>query len=160
MHGMNIRQSPIELESTPYNLTSIGPDADPVAIGTYHFNNKLYAAIGQKSGQFYVVEIPNGNVKIIKKVGPGAPMGGSAPFNMAIDEKNMIAIYSILGPNQIDVWSNQLGHNLYPKYYEIMGDGTKICDSGSIHAIDLKTGYTRWQWINPYGKRGEVCNDK
>ena len=31
-----------------------------------------------------------------------------------------------------------------------MADGTIISDSGSIHAIDLNTGYTIWQWINPY----------
>ena len=63
---------------------------------------------------------------------------------MAVDEKNLIAIYSFRGYE-------------LPTYRYKLADGTVICDAGSIHAIDLKTGYTIWQWINPYGNIGKHC---
>eukprot|EP01084_Bolivina_argentea_P245557 411104_1 len=126
----------------------LGPDADAVAIATYHYNGQAYAAVGQKSGQFYVVEIPSGVVKISKKVGPWGIPGGANPFTMAVDEKNMIAIYTFRG-NAGEI-----------TYRYKMADGTTVCDLGSVHAIDLLTGYTIWQWIHPYGKIGDIsCNN-
>eukprot|EP01084_Bolivina_argentea_P030389 56327_1 len=128
-----------------------GPDADPAAVASYHFNNELYVAVAQKSGQFYIVSIPNGELKVSKKIGPWSTNGGLAPFSMAVDENNLIAIVSFRGPGWTMVTS--------PWYRYKMADGTIICDAGSIHAIDLTTGYTMWQWINPYAKMGiNECN--
>ena len=50
----------------------------------------------------------------------------------------MIAIYTFRGAE-------------YPVYKYKLADGTLVCDSGSTHAIDLKTGYTIWQMVHPYG---------
>eukprot|EP01084_Bolivina_argentea_P129251 228299_1 len=136
------------------DMTSFGPDADLVAIATYHDDSgQAYVAAGQKSGQFYVMEIPSGNVKIMKKVGPWSTSGGTNPFSMAVDEENMIAIYSIVGQKGFEYSSNDI-----IKYSYKMGDGTVVCDAGAVHAIDLNTGYTIWQWINPYAKLNEECN--
>eukprot|EP01084_Bolivina_argentea_P092793 166924_1 len=130
-----------------------GPDADAAAIATYHSNDgKMYVAVGQKSGQFYVIEIPNGNVKVIKKVGPWSQIGGSSGFSLAVDEQNMIAVYTIRGARKL--YDVEIGY----KYR--MADGTVLCDgSGSVYFIDLNTGYTKWEWISPYSQTNELCND-
>merc|ERR1712232_1273445 len=47
-----------------------------------------------------------------------------------------------------------------PAYKYELADGTVICDGGSVHAIDLRTGYTLWQWKNPYSITEEDgCDD-
>eukprot|EP01083_Nonionella_stella_P298178 1012353_1 len=89
----------------------------------------------------------------MKKVGPWSTSGGTNPFSMAVDEENMIAIYSIVGQKGFEYSSNDI-----IKYSYKMGDGTVVCDAGAVHAIDLNTGYTIWQWINPYEKLNEECN--
>ena len=38
------------------------------------------------------------------------------------------------------------------RYRYRMADGVRICETGSIHAINLTTGYTVWQIVNPYGR--------
>eukprot|EP01084_Bolivina_argentea_P223996 378867_1 len=137
---------------TYLDWSATGPDIDAVAIATYHdHDGKPYAAVGQKSGQFYVVDIETGDVRIIKKVGPWITDGGSSPFSMAVDEKHMIAIYSIVGTS---TFQTRAGFS----YKETMGDGTVVCGAGSVHAINLTTGHTIWQWINPYGKIDNLCN--
>eukprot|EP01084_Bolivina_argentea_P093564 168266_1 len=77
-------------------------------------------------------------------------MGGIHPFSMAIDEENMIGIITIRGASQ-------------PTYKYKMGNGIIVCDGGSVHAIDLHTGHTIWQWINPYSRIENginiQCND-
>eukprot|EP01084_Bolivina_argentea_P139653 245667_1 len=125
-----------------------GPDADPAGIALYHDHNGIaYAAISSKSGYFYIIEIPSGNVKVSKKVGPYSFYGGGDPFSIAVDEENMIAIYSIKGTD-------------FPIYRYEMADGTIVCDMATVHAINLTNGYTIWQWINPWGKIGiQMCND-
>merc|ERR1712228_183236 len=66
---------------------------------------------------------------------------------MAVDEDNMIAIYSLRGYET-------------PTYKYELADGTVVCDAGSIHAIDLMTGYTLWQWKNPYGLEDPNYEDR
>eukprot|EP01084_Bolivina_argentea_P030390 56328_1 len=136
-----------EIEEIPECTSAFnGPDADSVAVASYYFDSEPYVAVGQKSGQFYIVKVSNGELKVSKKVGPYGIMGGLAPFSMAVDEENLIAITSYRGTQS-------------PVYRYKMADDTIVCDIGSIHAIDLQTGYTMWQWINPYGKIGEIeCN--
>eukprot|EP01084_Bolivina_argentea_P267835 454766_1 len=132
---------------------ALGPDIDVVGVATYHDGEGIaYAAIAQKSGQFYVIELESGEIKISKKVGPWSPIGGAAPdFGVTVDEKNMVAIYGIIG------WPT----NRVPgvSYLEILGDGTVICQTGSIHAINLTTGYTIWSWIHPFAKLNEECTN-
>ena len=68
---------------------------------------------------------------------------------MAVDTTNLISIATItggLGPS-----------DRYP--YKI-GDNSIICDTGTIHAIDLKTGYTMWQFVNPYGLPNNCSEDR
>eukprot|EP01084_Bolivina_argentea_P139652 245665_1 len=139
----------ISFDTEPYCPKVPGRDTDAVAIATYHHNNIAYAALGDKSGRFYIIEIESGNVKVSKKVGPWAILGGISPFSMAIDEENMIAMATIRG-------------NSDPTYKYKMGNGTIVCDGGSVHAIDLHTGHTIWQWINPYSRiedENMQCND-
>eukprot|EP01084_Bolivina_argentea_P111878 199558_1 len=138
----------------PTDFTAMQPNIDAAAIATYHDSNgQAYAAVAQKSGQFYIVEIPSGEVKVIKKVGPWSSIGGLAPFNMAVDEQNMIGIVSIIGTSG-EV--NDFMPGIYYRYK--MADNTTICGFGSVHVIDLNTGYTVWQWINPYSVYSS-CND-
>ena len=130
----------------------VGPDADNVAVAVYHdklHNNKPYVAVGSKSGQFYTIEIPSGEVKIVKKIGPWSESGGTSPFSMAVDEDNLIGIYTFRG---VEEFSRNYRYKL--------ADGTAVCNSGSIHAINLTTGDTIWQSVNPFGMVGdETCDN-
>eukprot|EP01084_Bolivina_argentea_P315914 547478_1 len=127
-------------ERCPHKST-LGPDADLTAIALYRDKHELYAACISKGGVFMVASIPNGEVKVVKKVGPSWNNGGGL-YSMAVDQKSMIAIASITGGQRV-------------RYKD--ANGRYICHSGSIHAIDLKTGYTIWQSINPYGLFDESC---
>merc|ERR1712125_66586 len=75
----------------------VGPDADHVAVALYNHGGESYVALAGKDGMFHVIAVPSGEVKIAKKVGPSKESGGTSPFNMAVDEENMIAIYEMRG---------------------------------------------------------------
>eukprot|EP01084_Bolivina_argentea_P061367 112139_1 len=140
-------QNVINNISDPYCMKVIGPDVDLAAVAAYKhpITSKLYTAVVQKSGHFYVFEIPSGNVMISKKI----CLWGGGQWSIAVDEINMIAIVTITGKT-----SNILSYK-----YELM-DGTIICgDTGTTHAIDLNTGYTIWQIANPWGTFNDKCND-
>eukprot|EP01084_Bolivina_argentea_P147313 257771_1 len=126
-----------------------GPDSDLVAIATYQNpnNRQLYAAAAQKSGHFYVFEIPSGKIVIAKKVGPWSIWGGSQ-WSLAVDPINMIAIVTITG--------GVMGSH---EYRTVLADGTELCNvTGSVHAIDLNNGDTIWQMASPWGVINN-CND-
>eukprot|EP01084_Bolivina_argentea_P167561 290784_1 len=134
--------------STKFN----GPDSDLVAVAAYrnNKNGKLYGAAMQKSGHFYVFNLQSGKAIIAKKVGKWSTNGGGR-WGIAVDSENMIAVTTITGGG---------GDNPIPYRYE-MADGTVVCNrTGSVHAIDLHTGYTIWQIYNPYGTFGyNNCSD-
>eukprot|EP01084_Bolivina_argentea_P294965 507686_1 len=82
------------------------------------------------------------------KVGPWSYNGGNQ-WSVAVDAKNMISIATITG-GRLD--ADQ-------KYRTILGDGTECCDrTGSIHGINLTSGDTIWQIVNPWGTIND-CND-
>eukprot|EP00483_Globobulimina_turgida_P004754 UN04763 len=85
---------------------------------------------------------------ITKKISPWSN-GGGGRWGIAVDTKSMIAIVTITG-----------GIN-YPKPYKYnLMDGTILCNfTGSTHAIDLNTGNTLWQMINPWGTMNNDCSD-
>eukprot|EP01084_Bolivina_argentea_P252116 423110_1 len=128
-----------------------GPDADVSAVATYtnKYDGNIYAVIAPKSGMFYVYSVPKGELKISKKIGPWS-IGGGSQWSIAVDEDNLIAIVSITG----GFWAFEY------QYKQEMADGTIICDTGNIHAIDLTTGDTIYQIVNPYGNIGiDNCHD-
>eukprot|EP01084_Bolivina_argentea_P107936 192927_1 len=143
-------------ELRPPCLVKPGPDGDVSVVVTYvdHKNGQLYAAAAQKTGHFYVFEIPSTKVIIAKKLSPASTWGGGR-YGLAVDEINMIAIVSITG-----------GGYYYrgDAYRYYLADGTLLCSvTGSTHAIDLKTGNTIWQVTTPYGHINEYnsteCNE-
>eukprot|EP01084_Bolivina_argentea_P313409 542748_1 len=128
----------------------VGPDADLAAVATFKNEKRLYGAALQKSGHFYVFDIPSGDVKIAKKIGP-ATYGGGGTWSIAVDEENMIAIASITGgvPD---------GGYYYTQY---LLSGSVICGRvGTVHAIDLHTGNILWQIANPFGLIIDNCNNQ
>eukprot|EP01084_Bolivina_argentea_P132402 233655_1 len=130
---------------SPLNVTGcpafVGLDGDLAAISSYYdYNtNKIYAAGLSKTGMFYVYDIEDEELKISKKVSPWGIVGGGI-WSLAIDQKTMIAVVTITGSNE--------NRNLYR---QTMADGNIICFTGNVHAIDLNTGYTIWQMVDPYG---------
>eukprot|EP01084_Bolivina_argentea_P262643 444218_1 len=149
-----IRNWTYAMNTNAMDFAALGPDIDVNNIATYHdTNGNAFAAISQKSGQFYVMELETGEIKISKKVGAWSTLGGGTPWNLGVDEENMIAIYSIIG-NSADYWPEM---NMYP--WDVLADGTIVCNAGTVHAIDVNTGYTIWSWIHPYGKINSECNN-
>eukprot|EP01084_Bolivina_argentea_P132401 233654_1 len=130
---------------SPINNTNcpsfVGPDGDLSALSSYYdYNtNTTYAAGLSKTGMFYVYDIEDEELKISKKVSPWGIVGGGI-WSLAIDQKTMIAVVTITGSNE--------NRNLYR---QTMADGNIICFTGNVHAIDLNTGYTIWQMVDPYG---------
>ena len=102
-----------------------------------------------------MVEIPSGEVVISKKIGPWSSTGGANSFSLAIDTENMLAITSISGGfSQVD--NTQ-------KYRYWTADNYQVCETGSVHAIDLRTGFTVadcesiWK---KHAENGTVCDDQ
>eukprot|EP01084_Bolivina_argentea_P132399 233652_1 len=127
-----------------------GPDGDLAIVSIYNDSNDpniFYAAAHQKSGMFYVIEIPSGAVLISKKTGKWSTMGGANQFSLSIDEVNRIAITSITGYDDEIYYASQLA------------DNNIVCEAGYVEAIDLNTGYTMYQIMNPYSKIGNQCHD-
>ena len=81
-----------------------------------------------------------------QKIGPWSEGGGTSPFSMAVDEENLVAIYTFRGVE----WT---------RYRYELADGRPVCDSGSVHAINLTTGDTIWQWVSPYAMIGDWTCD-
>eukprot|EP01084_Bolivina_argentea_P158314 275795_1 len=120
------------------SLGNTGPDADLSALAVFRYNDSLYVAASQKPGQFFVFEIPSGKLIISKKFASWTAVGN---FNMAVDEASMIGIVTAHGRGQ---QRYRLNSNMM------------VCDqTGSVHAIDLRTGNTLWQIVNPYGTINE-----
>eukprot|EP01084_Bolivina_argentea_P246898 413109_1 len=129
-----------------------GPDADfsdLAAVATYinPYDKKIYGIASPKSGHLYVFEIPSGKTIIAKKVGIWSTGGGNQ-WGVAVDAENLIVIVSVTG-----------GNGRYD-YRSILADGTEICENtGSVHAISLRTGETIWQMFNPWGTINN-CSDE
>eukprot|EP01084_Bolivina_argentea_P056865 103994_1 len=121
----------------PGCVVNPGPDADVTRIATFKNKNtnKINTVIAGKSGHFYVVEIPSGNILISRKIGPWSTFGGNT-WSLGIDEHNMIAVTTITGGAESG-------------YYLENGDYT--CSTGSVHGIDLNSGNLIYQIVNSYG---------
>eukprot|EP01084_Bolivina_argentea_P292715 503302_1 len=132
------------VDSNPNNVFCpkvIGFDSDLAAVAAYHSNldGEYYAALLDKSGQFYVFQIPSGKLMISKKIGPWSYAGGGQ-WSIAVDPDAMIAILTITGGS-------------LPAYKQVLADGvTTTCwRTGTVHAIDLSNGKLLWQSVNPFG---------
>eukprot|EP01084_Bolivina_argentea_P231004 389684_1 len=125
----------------------IGPDADLSAVSSYvdETTGHIYAAALNKAGMFYTFDLNTKEVKIAKKVGPWSTSGGGL-YSLAIDEKNLIAIATITGGR----FDNLNANPVWNDYRYILADGNIVCKGGIVHAIDLRTGFTKWQFIDPY----------
>ena len=85
-------------------------------------------------------------VKVSKQVAPWGNEGGASPFSLAVDQKNLIAIFTQRGS----------GLDFFPYKYEF-SDGNIGCSAGAVFAIDLKTGYTIWEWVHPWMNLNDDC---
>eukprot|EP01083_Nonionella_stella_P200930 735401_1 len=113
-----------------------GPDADIAAIATYkNSNNELIALTTTKSSQFIVVNIETGKVLISKQT--GLALFPNSIWGTAVDPNKEIAISTFTG--FVD-----------GKY--TLPNGDIVCKTGLAHAIDLKTGKTKWTFVVPYGR--------
>ena len=74
--------------------------------------------------------MPSGEVVVSKSFGPWT---NGANFNMAVDEESGIGILTTRGASMYEV---------NPKF--------RMCSGSSVHAINLLTGQTLWQLVNPY----------
>eukprot|EP01084_Bolivina_argentea_P271900 462778_1 len=123
-------------------INAVGSDSDAIAQAAYIYNNQIYSAFLQKSGMFWVFTIPQGELVIAKKIGKPGNFGGGL-FSLAVDETTMTAIATMTG--------------MYTANRNRMADGQYVCGGGWVEAIDLTTGYTKWQLVNPYSTIGENC---
>eukprot|EP01084_Bolivina_argentea_P098021 176192_1 len=134
--------------SCPFSLNATGTDSDIVAVAAYrnYENGKIYGAGLCKSGIFYVFDIITGDLIISKKIGISSDVGGGE-WSLAVSEKSLIAIATIVG--------GETG----AKYKSILANNKSVCNSGVVHAIDLRTGYTLWQSPNPYAVMNDSCDN-
>eukprot|EP01083_Nonionella_stella_P100504 283575_1 len=124
------------------NVAAIGPGGDVAAQATYTREGIEHAAVLTKSGMFFVFALPSLEVSLATKVGPSGINGGGL-FSLAVDTVHNIAILSITGS--------------VTAYEYTMADGTHVCGTGFVQAIDLETGDTLWQLVNPFGVIGDAC---
>eukprot|EP01084_Bolivina_argentea_P132400 233653_1 len=120
-----------------------GTDGDLSALSSYYDKDtgRIYAAGLSKTGMFYVYDIESAELKISKKVGPWSEIGGGT-WSLAIDTDSMMAFATITGG------AVRSGYKIYR---ETLADGNIVCETGTLHAIDLKTGYTLYQIVDSYG---------
>eukprot|EP01084_Bolivina_argentea_P262655 444243_1 len=134
-----------------------GPDSDIIRTANYIYNDTLHTSAMGKSGMFYSFQINENEDDIIKlhiarKIGPWGFNGGGH-WSLAIDEQSHIGITSISGDEYMTSWAGP-----YKTYRYKMANNIEICDTGSIHAVDLQTGNVIWQLINPWGKINNIQN--
>lgn len=150
LSGVDIYKSVCNLWTGQYDpdlcpdQATLGSDSDLVAIVLYKVDTDPFVAAISKAGMFIIVDIANdGDIKFVKKIGPAGIWGGSL-YSLAADNDAMIAIVSITGYTWPPI-----------RYQDI--NGRYICNAGSIYAIDLRTGQTLWQSVNPYGLFDDQC---
>eukprot|EP01084_Bolivina_argentea_P220439 373589_1 len=137
-----------EIYQSIYNGTAstAGVNGDVNGVAGYYYEEKPYVAISSKNGFFWIIDLKSMDVKVSKEVAPWGNEGGASPFSLAVDEKNLIAIFTQRGS----------GLDFFPYRYNF-SDGNTGCGAGAVFAIDLKTGYTIWEWVHPWMKMNEEC---
>ena len=123
-----------------------GINGDVNGVAGYEHEGVHYAAVSSKNGYFWIIDLDAMQLKVSKSVSGWSNEGGASPFSLAVDSEHMIAVFTARGA----------GTDFFPYRYTF-SDGAIGCTGGAVYAIDLLTGYTLWEWEQPYMLWDDEC---
>ena len=123
-----------------------GINGDVNGVAGYEHQGKYYAAVSSKNGYFWIIDLDAMELRVSKRVTGWSNEGGASPFSLAVDNQHMIAVYTARGA----------GSDYFPYRYTF-SDGSIGCTGGAVYAVDLLTGYTLWEWAQPYMLFDDEC---
>lgn len=86
-----------------------------------------------------------------RDIGPGSTLGGGHWGIAYNDKTNLIYAMNTGAATR----AREGGAPISISY--LLADNERICGAGSISAVDVGTGETKWQWHTPYAQRGPTC---
>lgn len=102
-------------------------------------NSRLISA--NKGGMLFILNPKKGNVISKIDLCPGSPLGG-IHWGVTYDRKTGTILASCSGGLLLEEVDETQG-----SYQQTLADGTKICNTGVLNAIDLKTKKLKWQSV-------------
>ena len=145
--GMDVWQASCGLDADnpvfPCTVPVPGPDWDvggSAPVLAQVGKNKIVAA-GTKAGMLFVLNAKTGEQVWNADVCTGTPLGG-IHFGVSYDRKRKTLMVPCSGGILLDEIQEDSG-----SYQHVLADGSKVCNTGVLNAIDIRTGKLKWQSV-------------